>query len=294
MTLSVMKFRAFTLVIFACPILASAGDWGKAPVDKVPAIEDCLDLGGTVRLGYVSDYLYKGYLFGGDAVTSEVVYSFEGLSTEIQLGIAYANVVSENTFPNVANDDLVLSARADLPTVAGVGAAVSYTYHAYPEGTDSIFWPSGHSELGLHLSRDFAVVVVNFDLAYNLSLPNAWNGTLPTLGNQESGAWYWDLGLEREFDLMGQGIVLSGGVAYADNYWGLAPGSQSGGRSSGWNHYYLRASVPVEINGRTTLTPFVGYSGAPDSWLMDGAPDWANRQAQSDVLHGGLNLSVSF
>jgi hypothetical protein len=283
---------AFTLLAF--PFLSVAGDWGKAPVDKVPVVEECLDLGGTISLGYVSEYLYKGYLFGGDAVTTQVGYTFDGLVVPIHLGVAYANVVSENTFANVANDDLALSVRADLPSFAGIDAAVSYTYRSYPEGTDTVFWPTGHSELGLHLARDLAVAVLKFDLAYNLSLPNAWNGTIPTLGNQENGAWYWDLGLEREFELMGQGIVLAGGVAYADNYWGLAPNAQSGGRSSGWNHYYLRASVPVELNCRTTLTPFIGYSGAPDSWLMDGAPDWANRQAQSDVLHGGLNLSVSF
>ncbi|PAW61331.1 MAG: hypothetical protein B9S36_07045, partial [Verrucomicrobiia bacterium Tous-C2TDCM] len=104
-----MKSSAFSLMFFAWPLLAVAGDWGKAPADKVPAIEESLDLGGKISLGYVSDYLYKGYLFGGDSVTSEVVYSFEGFSTDVQLGIAYANVVSENTFPNVANDDLVLS-----------------------------------------------------------------------------------------------------------------------------------------------------------------------------------------
>ena len=289
-----MRSCALAFTLLAIPFMGSSGDWGKASVDKAPVVEECLDLGASVSFGYSSDYLYKGYLFGGDTVSTQVNYSFEGLSTLIHLGIGYANVVSENTFANVANDDLALSARADLPSLAGIDAAVSYTYHTYPEGTDSIFWPTGHSELGLHLARDLAVAVLKFDLAYNLTLPNGWNGTIPTLGNQESGAWFWDLGLERQFELIGQGVVLAGGVAYADNYWGLAPTSESGGRSSGWNHYYLRASVPVELNCRTTLTPFVGYSGAPDSWLMDGAPDWANRKAQSDVLHGGVNLSVSF
>jgi hypothetical protein len=289
-----MRPCILALTLLAPALSVQAGDWGKAPVDKVPFVEECLDLGGTVDLGYSSDYFYKGYLFGGDSVSGRVGYAFEGLSTRIQLGIGYTNVVSENTFANVANDDLVLSVRADLPSVAGIDAAVSYTYHDYPEGPNSVFWPSGHSELGLHLSRDLSLAVLKFDLAYNFTLPNGWNGTIPTLANQESGAWFWDLGLERQFEVMGQGLVLSGGVAYADNYWGLAPTAQTGGRSSGWNHYYLRASVPVELNCRTTLTPYIGYNGAPDSWLMDGAPDWANRQAQSDVLHGGVNLSVSF
>lgn len=270
------------------------GDWGKAPVDRVPYVEECLDLNAEIGLGYHSDYIYKGYLFGGDTVSGHVGYTFEGLFTTIHLGIAYANVVSENTFPNVANDELALSVRGDLPSVAGVDAALSYTYRSYPEAPNSVFWPSGHGEVGLHLSRDLSLAVLKFDLFYNSALPNGWNGTIPTLGNQESGAWFWDLGLERALSLKGLDVVLAGGVAYADNYWGQAPNAQSGGRSSGWNHYYLRASVPVELNCRTTLEPYIGYSGAPDGWLMDGAPDWANRQAQSDVLHGGLNLSVSF
>ncbi|MCB1205055.1 MAG: hypothetical protein KDN18_12420 [Verrucomicrobiae bacterium] len=289
-----MKIASILLVFSCASIAAMGGDWGKAPVDKVPYIEECQDLGAEVGVGYHSDYIYKGYLFGGDTVSTRVGYTFEGLSTRIHLGIAYANVVSENTFPNVANDDLALSVRGDLPSVAGIDAALSFTYHSYPEAPDHIFWPSGHGEVGLHLSKDLSLAILKFDLAYNTNLPNAWNGTLPTLGNQESGAWYWDLGAERQFSVQGLDLILSGGVAYADNYWGLAPGAQSGGRSSGWNHYYLKASLPVSLNCRTTIEPYIGYCGAPDGWLMDGAPDWANRQAQSDILHGGVNLSVSF
>ena len=133
-----MRSCALALTLLAFPFLGSSGDWGKASVDKAPIVEECLDLGASISFGYSSDYLYKGYLFGGDTVSTQVNYSFEGLSTLIHLGIGYANVVSENTFANVANDDLALSARADLPSLAGIDAAVSYTYHSYPEGTDSL------------------------------------------------------------------------------------------------------------------------------------------------------------
>jgi hypothetical protein len=51
-----------------------------------------------------------------------------------------------------------------------------------------------------------------------------------------------------------------------------APRSEAGGRSSGWNQYYLRASLPIELNCRTVLTPYIGNAGASDSWLVDDAP----------------------
>ncbi len=77
-----------------------------------------------------------------------------------------------------------------------------------------------------------------------MDLPNAWNGTLPAAPNGDSGAWFWNLGLERSLEVFGQEFVLGGGVTYADNYWGRHRHFKSGGRSSGWNHYYLRAAMP--------------------------------------------------
>lgn len=288
--------RLFSFVaavaLFAGPVLA--GDWGKAPVSK-EVIEECVDLGGVIAVGYHTDYLYKGLLVGGDTVTTDLRYQYDGLSLPLTLGVVYANIVSPNDFSNIFNDELALSGRLGLPSIAGILASLSYTHRFYPEDPNTALWPSSHGEVGLHLSKDFEVVVLNFNAYRNFNLPNGWNGTIPTLANQESGAWYWDLGLERAFAVTDRcSFILGGGVAYADNYWGTSPNSQTGGRSSGWNHYYLSASLPVDLNCRTTLTPYLGYMGAPEGWLMDGAPDFAFRPAQSDLLHGGVTLSVSF
>lgn len=262
-------------------------------MDKTP-VEECLDLGASIFTGYDSSYLYKGYLFGQDSVTTGINYQFEGLGLPLTASMVYTNVAAGGILNNATNDDLALGLRAGLPSVAGIDASLSYVYHFYPEDQTSRLYPSSQGELGLHLSRDFQVAVLKFDLFYNNSAPNAFNGMVPGGANNDSGAWYWDLGLEREFDVFGHGLILGGGVAFADNYWGRGPNFRNGGRSSGWSHYYLEASLPIALNCRTTLTPFVGFVGAPDSWLMDGMPNWLGLSGQSDILHGGVNLNVAF
>lgn len=273
-----------------------AGEPGKAPIDKVllDPQEVCADLGGLIEFEFHSHYLYKGYLFGEDAVGVAVDYSFEGLGLPLTFGIDYVNILSGATSTNIASDDLALSLEAGLPTFAGIESSLRYTHRFYPEDPNILLWPLSHGEVGFHLARDLGVAVLSLDLAYNAGLPDAWNGTLPSPPNGDSGAWFWDLGLERSFDVLGQDLLLAGGVAYADNYWGSAPALQTGGRSSGWNHYYLTASLPIRLNGRTTLTPYLGYVGSPESWLLDGAPGWNSGSGQSDLLHGGVKLSVSF
>jgi hypothetical protein len=288
-----MKPTCLILLYIAITSPALSGDWGKAPVDKTP-IEECVDLGGVIEAGYHSDYIYKGYRLGRDSVSGSVDYTYEGLALPLTLGVDYVNVVSGNRLTNIVNDDLALSLVAGLPSFAGIDASLSYVHHFYTEDPNTVLWPSSNGEIGLHLAKDLSLAVLKFDLFYNLDLPNAWNGTLPAAPNGDSGAWFWNLGLERSLEVFGQEFVLGGGVTYADNYWGAAPALQSGGRSSGWNHYYLRAAMPVELNCRTVITPYLGYAGAPDGWLLDGAPYWGAFAGQSDILHGGVTVSVSF
>jgi hypothetical protein len=295
-----MKPTNLILLSAAITSAALGGDWGKTSVDQTP-IEERVDLGGVIEAGYHSDYLYKGYRFGRDSVSGSVDYNYEGLALPLTVGVDHVNVISGNRLTNIVNGDLSLSLAAGLPSVAGIDASLSYVHHFYTEDPNTALWPSSNGEIGLHLAKDLSLAVLKFDLFHNLDLPNAWNGTLPAAPNSDSGAWFWNLGLERSLEILGQQLVLGGGVAYADNYWGAAPNLQNGGRSSGWNHYYLRASLPVELNCRTVITPYLGYTGAPDSWLLDGAPywggfsgQWGGFSGQSDILHGGVTVSVSF
>lgn len=286
-----MKSFLSALTIAGLSVMAHAGDWGKAPVGKTP-VEECVDLGGSISLGYETDFIYKGLLVGGQSAVGNLQYQLEGLP--LVFGVNYTNVIGSNEFANIFDDELAVSGRLLLPTVAGIESSLSYTQRYYVENPNTPLWPSSSGEVGLHLSKDLKVLLLKYNAYYNLNVPNAWNGTIPTLNNDENGAWYWDISAERTFDVAGLPLIIAGGVAFADNYWGESPSAETGGRTSGWNHYFLRASLPIEVNCRTVITPYVGYLGAPEGWLMDGAPDWANRPAQSDFLHGGLNLKVDF
>ncbi len=292
-----MKKALLVAAVGVLAFSANAGEWAKAPVnsgkyivqDKVPIdkapIEECIDLGANLSIGYETDYLYKGYRLGRDTVVTDVNYVFDRLAIPVTIGVTYANILNNG----LIGDDLAVYAGIGLPSVAGFDASLFYTHHFYPEGAfGAPFDPSSNGEIGLALSRDMGFAVLNLEAAYNLHAPNSWNGIA---NNNDSGSLYYDAGLEKAFGIGQHTLVLAGGVAYGDNYWGRAPLANTT-NSSGWNHYYLRASLPIELNCRTTLTPYVGYQGAPEGWLMDGVANFGGNQ--SDILHGGISLNVAF
>ncbi|MEO0414202.1 MAG: hypothetical protein AAF226_04520, partial [Verrucomicrobiota bacterium] len=70
-------------------------------------------------------------------------------------------------------------------------------------------------------------------------------------------------------------------------------------RSSGWNNYYLRAALPIALNCRATVTPYIAYNGTPDTWIADGINNAVGYPAGlgnggNDAIHGGVSLSVDF
>ena len=276
-----MKKAILAIAIGALTIGANAGDWGKAPVyDKAP-IEECVDLGGNISAGYHTDYIYKGVRLGRDTVSTHVDYTFEGLALPVTLAVDYNNVINGA----VIGDETAVSLGAAIGTYGGFDLGLSYTQRFYAEANGS----SSSGEIGLHASRDLGFATLVANAYYNLNAPNSWNGIVGgAAANNDNGSFYYDAGLEKSIALAGHNVVLAGGVAYSDNYWG---GIANTNHSSGWNHYYFRASLPIELNCRTTLTPYVGYVGAPEGWIADGL---GNAGAGSDIFHGGISLNVSF
>lgn len=270
-----MKIQLFALVLLAGPASLLAGDWGKAPVGKAP-IEECVDLGGRLATGYETDYLFKGVRFSRDSVWVEVEYALEGLPLPVMVGTSYTNGINGSAV-GASYDELNAYAIADLGTFAGFGLDLRYDYYTFPEFRSSIAPVGSYSETTLGMSRTFAGIDFRYALAYGFG-----DGITPDSGTSPRG-WYHDLGLGKTFGLTDDiSLSLAAGVAYSDGFW----------YSTGWNHYYATASLPIRLNCRTTLTPYVGFSGAPDSWVADGL--FGADDAQSDILHGGVSLSVSF
>jgi len=266
----------------------NAGDWGKAPMDKTP-VEECVDLGGKISAGYMSDYIFYGARLAGDSVWTDVNYTYDGLPIPVTIGAWYLNGINEDGLFG-GYDELDLYVSAALGTFAGFDVSLGYTHYLYPEvRSNGLLVPAttglGYGEIGLDIKRSLGFVDVLFQTNY-------------AMGGLANG-WYHQLGLERGFELTDNiSIVLGAGVGYSDEYFnngsailGVPNGFTP--RDSGWNHYYVTASLPIQLNCRTVLTPYIGYNGAPDSWIMDGINP-TGLGPQSDIFHGGVSLSVSF
>lgn len=273
-----MKKAILVATIGAMTLSVNAGDWGKAPVGKAPIIEECVDLGGEVSLGYKSDYIFRGVRLAGDSAWADVNYTFDNLAVPITVGAWYLNGINDGSGPllgaNAGFDELNLYVSAALGTFAGFDVALGYTHYVYPEFRSNVAPIGGFGELGLDIRRNLGFA----DLVAETNYAMGGGGISPS-------GWYHQLGLERGFGITDSvSLVLGAGVGYTDGYF----------VDSGWNHYYATASLPIQLNCRTVLTPYIGYIGAPDTWIADGIVAGSVGTPQSDILHGGVTLSVSF
>lgn len=270
-----MKRAFLTALLAAAPFALNAGDWGKAPVGKAPigkaVIEECVDLGGQISVGYETDYIFHGIRFARDSVWTDVNYTFDHLAVPVTIGATYLNGINGSFF-GATFDELDLYASAELGTFAGFDATLGYTHRIFPEFRSNIAPVGGFGELNLGLRRDLGFV----DLVFGTNYALGGGGIAPK-------GWYHQLGIEKGFGLTDNvSLVLATGVGYSDGYW----------IGSGWNHYYVTASLPIQLNCRTVLTPYIGYNGGPDTWVVDGI--FGADSPQSDILHGGVSLQVSF
>lgn len=260
-----MRKSLLVATICTAAVGANAGDWGKAPVGKAP-IEECVDLGGEISVGYTTDYFFNGYHVGEDSVWADVNYTFDGLAVPITLGVWYLNSF-QTIFGDPEFDHLKVYASAGLGTVAGFDLSISYTQHWFPEASNQI---ESFGEIGLQARRSFGFVDFVASTSY-------------FTGEENDGAFDWNhhLGLEKTIGLTDNiSLVLAGGAGYADRFVYF---------ESGWHHYYVKASLPIQLNCRTVLTPFVGYHFDQSNELFPGVV-----LPFEDKLFSGVSLSVSF
>jgi len=272
-----MKKAILVATIGAMTLGVNAGDWGKAPVGKAPIIEECVDLGGQISTGYMSDYIFYGVRFAGDSAWTSVNYTFDNLAVPITVGAWYLNGINDGgggLGAGAGYDELNVYVSAALGTFAGFDVAVGYTHYVFPEFRSNVSPTGGYGEAGLDITRSLGFV--DFVAQTNYAMGGGGSGL---------SGWYHQAGLEKTFGLTDNiGLVLGVGIGYSDGYFG----------DSDWNHYYATASLPIELNCRTTLTPYIGYNGATSGMVADGITVGSVGVAQSDILHGGVTLSVSF
>ncbi len=266
------------MIVLAAGLAASgviAGDWGKAPAGKSP-IEECVDLGGEISVGYESDYLFYGVLYAGDSVWTDINYTYEGLPLPLTMGVWYLNGIN-GPGAGTTSSTPISTRRSPTSRVRGQFRLLSLRLHRVPQQRVS----------ERRLRRSLCGSHAQPRLRRCDLRPHRGDGR-----RRIGRGWYHELGFEKTIELCDKaGLVLGGGVGYTDNYYDTV--LYGSNRDSGWNHYYLRASLPIYLNCRTTLTPYIGYNGAPDTWIADGI-DAGVEGPQTDILHGGVALTVAF
>jgi hypothetical protein len=282
--------KKFTLiaVISGLTLGAHAGDWGKAPVSDKTPIEECVDIGGSISSGYMTDFIFQGSRHARDTVWTDAKYTFDAF-IPVTIGATYYNFLSNINQNAVFGDFLHTYASFNLGNIAGFDTALAYNHAFLPEGTGPVTTTS-QGVLTLGLSRDLGIATLLLGTAYSVG---GDGGTALGVNDDFSGGWYHNAGLRKSFGLTdAASLVVEAGVGYSDDYWVHY-------WNSGWAHYYAKASLPIQLNCRATLTPYIGFNGGMDDNALgfessDSLDALGTGAGGGDVLHGGISLSVSF
>ena len=269
-----------------------AGESYCPPAPAKCPIESCPDVGGSIATGYDTDYIYKGVRLARDVFWGDVNYTFDRFKLPVTFGVRHLTALDSIA----AFDETKLYGRVQMPERFGFRTTAGVNHYFYPNirpAAGGIFGDS-HTELFVRVERDiFAGITLFYQRIYDSNIPAAW---APFTAVRDRGAWIRTFGASKDIDINDRmTLQLSGGALMSDNYW---PFDLSGGarrRSSGWNSYYLQAALPIELNCRTTLTPYIAYNGSPDTWIADGVRSLAVPGGNAnDVFYGGISLRVNF
>ena len=293
-----MKIKALlTTLVGAIAINgAVAGEWCPPAPDKCP-VECCPDSGGSIGVGYGSDYIWNGVRFLRDHFYGDVNYSFQGLPVTPTIGVTHVTGLGSN-FAGLGVPDIDWTqayVRIGLPEMLGACASIEYRQHFFanlraPSGTPGNIGDS-FSEISLRLEKEiFNGLCAYYDGSYH------FGGTpFALVGGVQLGDWFHEAGVTKSLCLTDTiGLDLKAGVGYTDSLWS-GIGLQSTG--SGWNHYFIEAAAPIGVGSCATLTPYIGYNGTPDGWKGDGtgtALGLVPGANYNDVLHWGVRFGVDF
>lgn len=273
-----MHSRIFLLfsLVFSCSA-AQAGEYlvgSKNPLGEKLPIEECIDIGAEITAGYLTDHDVHGLRVNRDAVHIDVNYTFDSF-VPLTFGVAHVSGI-DAVFPFGTAGPLDLTdfyLQSELATIGGFDLSLRYL-HRLVNFTGLPGLDISYDEIGLELRRDFGFA--DLILASNLGLDSR-NSFFNAGGGD---GWVHTAGLEKTIPLCGKSdLVLGGEVGYHDGFYFSVPSS------SGWSHYSVKASLPVKLNCRTTVTPFIEYTGVQQ---------WGVYFRQGDALHGGVSVNVSF
>ncbi len=275
-----MKKAILVSIIGVFTLSVNAGDWsGKAVLDdknpKAPL--GCPDYNGAVSGGYVTDYVLHGIRINRDSIWADAHYTFDAF-LPITIGASYKYGIDDFFFNNAAGliglkgtNETDVYAKVALPEIAGFATTLGYTHRFFnfPVQIPGVINNASTGEISLGLRRDIGFADLVLGTLYAPSSSTVFLGT--------HGGWYHSGGIEKTIGITDSiGLVVGAGIGYHDGYFF---------NGSGWANYYLNAALPISLNCRTTLTPFIGYNGVQQ---------WNQYNFQGDLLHAGASVSVAF
>jgi hypothetical protein len=296
------------LALAATPVLAGTSPAPKNPIAPAPENDD---LGITASLGYDSSRIFRGLNFGQHWVRSAIEGTILLVGGASEDGAGTTSLNWDAQFGTFFGDQDHFSTQA-----AGLGN---------PGSTDLSFQ---QLQLGASIAHDFGPLTASVGYRYYRNAGDI-NGGTPLNDAQEvslglatalgpidiassanydyvNDSWYFDLNASSTIVITDSiSLVPFANVGYGHNMnWqfnrnGNVAGGSWGGQNSltGWTAITTGIQLPIKLNSRATLTPYIAGNLALGSLQNQGqaarnagAPDTPYKS----VLFGGVTLSVRF
>lgn len=239
------------------------------PIGEAGGLFD--SMGMSIAVGYDTDYIFRGYDIGHDYVWSQVDLSVPlGDNLEFAIGAWYTTPFNDAEDTNEL--DLYTSLAYDFGVV---GVEVGYIHYAYPNTPGEFFFgaPFGGEGSNGDESNEAYVSVGTTVGPVDLAAAVYYDFDLEVLYVEGTAATSLPLG-----DFVSLDPTI--GVSYVDIDENL-PGMDD----SGWNHFFAKLELVIQLTDTATLTPYIATSAA-----LDIADDFG----EGDYFWGGVALSVDF
>ncbi len=264
------------LALAATPVVAGTAPAPKNPQPVQPAVND--DLGITAGLGYHTNYVWRGLNMGQhwvDGSLGGAIPLVEG--TRLAWDVNYGSLASDqSTFGGPANASFQrLQLGAALQHDLGpVTASLGYRYFRNMGTLNTLGGIRDGNEFSFGLAT--ALGPINLATSANYDISNA--------------SWYFDIDANTNIAITDSiSLVPFVNVGYGKNFnWQF---TRSEANFTGWTAVTAGFRVPVKLNSRATLTPYIAVN-APLGQL-DNSPVMPANTTQP-VVFGGVNLSVRF
>lgn len=304
------------LALAATPVVAGTAPAPKNPAPVQPAVND--DLGLNLGLGYHTNYIWRGLNFGqhwADASLAGVIPLVEG--TRLAWDFNYGTMLGNEHFSPDAGFAPGSGGNLDFQRLQ-LGAAIQHDlgpvtlslgYRYFKNlgdlaNAEPVFGP-GAGAFGMQDGQE-----VSLGLATALGPINVASSANYDYVNN---SWYFDLDLNTNIAVTDAvSIVPFANIGYGHNLnWqfnanalnSASPVAFNGNNSiSGFTAINVGFRIPVKLNSRATLTPYIaanlplsavsnlGGNARQTGTILGQTADTPYKS----VLHGGVTLSVRF